>query len=228
VCCFDAYAQLYADARKWLREGWVDYWTPQLYWQIGAPQQSYPALLRWWADENVKRRNLWPGNYTSRVAIGQRPWPTSEVDSQIHVTRAMAGASGNVHFSMKTFLLNQNGMNTALRRGVYAAPALVPASPWLGGEAPRAPAVTARGTAAGPVRLELVPDERDRVGTWVLQVRRGTTWTTELLPGIYRQRTLAAGAPIDEVRVTLVDRVGREAPVVSVIPPAGGDVGAQR
>jgi uncharacterized lipoprotein YddW (UPF0748 family) len=27
---FDAYEKLYADARKWLREGWVDYFTPQL------------------------------------------------------------------------------------------------------------------------------------------------------------------------------------------------------
>ncbi|HEU4417476.1 MAG TPA: family 10 glycosylhydrolase, partial [Planctomycetota bacterium] len=30
----DQYAQLYADVRKWLREGWLDYLTPQLYWPI--------------------------------------------------------------------------------------------------------------------------------------------------------------------------------------------------
>ncbi|MEO5580204.1 MAG: family 10 glycosylhydrolase, partial [Gemmatimonadaceae bacterium] len=31
---FDAYAELYADSRKWLNEGWLDYFTPQLYWPI--------------------------------------------------------------------------------------------------------------------------------------------------------------------------------------------------
>ena len=46
----DAYTTLFADARKWLADGWVDYFSPQLYWRIDAPQQSYPALLAWWAN----------------------------------------------------------------------------------------------------------------------------------------------------------------------------------
>ena len=31
---FDQYEVLYADAKKWLNEGWVDYFTPQLYWPV--------------------------------------------------------------------------------------------------------------------------------------------------------------------------------------------------
>src|SRR5205085_7669897 len=34
IAGFDPYARLYADAKLWLNEGWVDYWTPQLYWPI--------------------------------------------------------------------------------------------------------------------------------------------------------------------------------------------------
>ncbi|MFN7458034.1 MAG: glycoside hydrolase family 10 protein, partial [Gemmatimonas sp.] len=49
---FDAYQKLYADARKWLREGWVDYFTPQLYWPTTKVGQAYPVLLDWWATEN--------------------------------------------------------------------------------------------------------------------------------------------------------------------------------
>jgi uncharacterized lipoprotein YddW (UPF0748 family) len=41
----DAYDSLYADALKWLQQGWVDYLAPQLYWRIDPPAQSYPALL---------------------------------------------------------------------------------------------------------------------------------------------------------------------------------------
>jgi len=45
---FDQYEGLFADAKKWLNEGWVDYFTPQLYWPIAQEKQSYSKLLAWW------------------------------------------------------------------------------------------------------------------------------------------------------------------------------------
>jgi uncharacterized lipoprotein YddW (UPF0748 family) len=64
---FDAYEELFADARKWLAEGWVDYFTPQLYWRIEQTAQSYPVLLNWWVQQNLQGRHLWPGNFASRA-----------------------------------------------------------------------------------------------------------------------------------------------------------------
>ena len=58
---FDAYNELFADSRKWLAEGWVDYLAPQLYWPIDQKAQSFPVLLRWWAEQNTRHRNLFPG-----------------------------------------------------------------------------------------------------------------------------------------------------------------------
>ena len=58
----DAYSKLYADSRKWLARGWVDYFAPQLYWAIEPPQQSFPVLLKWWAQQNAKARLLVPGH----------------------------------------------------------------------------------------------------------------------------------------------------------------------
>src|SRR6185437_4058133 len=57
----DAYNKYYADSRKWLVDGWVDYFSPQLYWRIEPKEQSFPVLLNWWAQQNIKHRNLWPG-----------------------------------------------------------------------------------------------------------------------------------------------------------------------
>jgi uncharacterized lipoprotein YddW (UPF0748 family) len=45
IAGLDQYAELYADAKLWLNKGWVDYWTPQLYWPIKQAPQSYPKLL---------------------------------------------------------------------------------------------------------------------------------------------------------------------------------------
>ncbi len=53
VTGFDQYAEIYADARKWWRQGWLDYLAPQLYWSIDSRGQSFPALLDWWAGENA-------------------------------------------------------------------------------------------------------------------------------------------------------------------------------
>lgn len=43
------YDDLYADTRQWVREGWLDYICPQLYWHMGLPEADYAELVRWWA-----------------------------------------------------------------------------------------------------------------------------------------------------------------------------------
>ena len=140
---FDAYEKLYADSRKWLTEGWVDYWTPQLYWRTTAPQQRYADLLTWWRGQNHKGRNLWPGNYTSRASSRRTaPWPVAELFDQILESRAqLSPNSGNVHFSMDAFFANRDSLNERLIGGLYAEPALVPPSPWLADGFPDAPVV---------------------------------------------------------------------------------------
>jgi uncharacterized lipoprotein YddW (UPF0748 family) len=160
---FDQYAKLYADARKWLNEGRVDYFTPQLYWPIAQEKQSYPKLLGWWAGENTKQRHLWPGNYTGKH-------PAAEIAEQVRVTRASGTATGNVHFSMKALA----GEKATALRGLYAEPALVPASPWLGAEKPGTPS-TDLGHLGRTVRAP---------GAVVVAVQtlNAGKWTTTILP----------------------------------------------
>lgn len=137
---FDQYDQLYADARLWLNEGWVDYYTPQLYWPIHQAPQSFPVLLGYWIEQNTHNRNIWPGLFTSRFsAPSDKAYDEEEIPRQILITRGMAGATGHVHFSMKMFFGNDEGLTQKLKNGLYREPALVPASPWLDRRAPRAP-----------------------------------------------------------------------------------------
>jgi uncharacterized lipoprotein YddW (UPF0748 family) len=140
---FDAYESLYADSKKWLNEGWLDYWTPQLYWRTTASAQRYADLLTWWRGQNLKGRHVWPGNYTSRASARLRStWPVEEVVEQIQETRAqLSPSSGNVHFSMDAFLVNRDSLNERLAGGLYREPALVPPSPWLASGVPDGPVV---------------------------------------------------------------------------------------
>ena len=70
----DSYAEIYADSRKWLAQGWLDYIAPQLYWEVGGAQDRFRALDAWWRRENPKSRYIWPALYTSHV-YGSGAWP---------------------------------------------------------------------------------------------------------------------------------------------------------
>jgi uncharacterized lipoprotein YddW (UPF0748 family) len=225
---FDPYEQIYADARKWLVEGWLDYFAPQLYWPIQPPAQSYPTLLTWWAQENVKRRHLWPGNYTSRIGStdSARRWMAGEILEQVRLTRELGGATGNIHFSMKVFLENRDSIATQLGRGAYAEPALVPPTPWLDSLPPRRPVVRARvDTTTGGIAVRIRPGGREDVWRWIVRARYSGAWTVRVLPGWQRSHTVTLDAATpwpDEILVSGVDRLGNESRVARARLPARG------
>jgi len=221
----DAYQELYADSRKWVREGWLDYVSPQLYWPTSAPQQRYADLLEWWIDQNAHRRHIWVGNFTSRVGDPRQPrWTPAELLAQVRITREAGGggAGGNIHFSMKSLLGPDSRIAGPLRDRAYADPALVPASPWLAnGAPPTTDATVAREGAAG-VQLTLGSPSALDVRTWVVRARHGDAWRVSLVPGVQRSYFVepdARGRAAEEVVVSAVDRAGREGPAVSLRPP---------
>jgi len=113
---FDAYDQLYADSRLWLRRGWVDYLAPQLYWPIDRREQSFPALLRWWLAQDRRGRGIVPGLAVYRVESGRpNAIPASEIERQIRMARRM-GARGFILFSARVLMEDRGGVNAAIVR----------------------------------------------------------------------------------------------------------------
>ena len=88
-----AYTEIYADSRRWLTNGWVDYWSPQLYWPIDLPDQSFPVLLQWWTEQNPKHRNIWPGIYSEGVAGKTDVWTSCHQRSPRCCSAAQKGAN---------------------------------------------------------------------------------------------------------------------------------------
>ena len=197
---YDPFENLYADSRKWLASGWVDYFAPQLYWGINPPEQSFPVLLKWWVEQNAKARLLMPGMDTTKT---MRRWEPKEIVDQIQLTRKQPGTSGHIHWNMKALMRNET-LDTALEREVYTQPALVPAMPWLDRSAPEKPRLVVGGTNK-ILRWEEAGQEKPAL--WVLQFRRGKEWSTRIMPGI--QTSLELEAPTPQVlAVIAVDRYG--------------------
>lgn len=210
VTGFDPYDRLYADARLWLTEGWVDYFTPQLYWPVDSPGQPYDRLLDWWIEQNARDRHLWPGNFTSRVILdGARHWEPDEIVRQVAVTRGRGGAAGNVHFSMKA-LMPGGRIDSVLAVGAYRAPALVPATTWLGGSVPGTPEVTAR-RLGDSVWVTLAPGDGDPPFAWHVRTRHRDGWRIEIVPAWRRMLVFEHDRP-DLVVVSSVNRLGQEGP----------------
>ncbi len=203
---FDAYEKLYADARKWLAEGWLDYAAPQLYWTIKSPGQSYPVLLDWWATQNIKGRHLWPGNYASRLGF-EKPWPKEELLQQIEITRTHEQASGNIHFSMKAFVLDYAVIAKDLEEGPYDSVALPPASPWLGSDRPSKPRFEKMIPRKGMLECKPIGDSK-RVWQYVVQTRVGDQWETDIVGLHNGTLRIANNTDADEVRVSAVSRTG--------------------
>ncbi len=118
----DAYAELFADSRKWLAEGWCDYLAPQLYWSIRPADQSFPVLLDWWRAQS-HGIPIWPGIATERIGT-QRP--AREIIEQIELTRRGTSSPGQIHWSMKALMRNQGGIDNLLRAGPYEEKAAPP------------------------------------------------------------------------------------------------------
>ncbi len=210
---YDAYAMLYADSRKWLNEGWIDYFTPQLYWNIEKPEQSYPVLLEWWIGENRRQRHIWPGNYTSRTFLeGRAHWGPEEIIDQIDVTREFQDATGNVHFSMKALFDNGTGMADMLSSGPYSSPALVPATPWLAsGPAPLPPTLQME-KLGDKLLLKMSTGENRPPWLWAIAIRYGNSWKHEVAPGWRTYLEIdeqIAGRSAESIEVRVVDRLGR-------------------
>ena len=212
VSGLDAYASLYADSRKWLQQGWVDYLAPQLYWSIAAPQQSFPALLDWWLAQSSAGRYVWPGLAAYRVGDGTpSAYGSSEIPDEIRAVRARPTAMGQLLYNATATLRRSNGAVAASVAPLYAQRALVPAYTWLDASPPNAPTLVVSGRT-----VQLTPSPGD-VRWWAIRVRAGGTWSTRVVFGDQRSVTLAADP--ERVIVNAVDQAGNASADVSWARP---------
>jgi uncharacterized lipoprotein YddW (UPF0748 family) len=205
---FDAYTRLFADSRKWLMNGWLDYLAPQLYWAIDAKEQSFPVLLNWWTQQNPKDRQIVAGIAASSAG----KWKPDEIPNQIRLTRRLNGASGYILYSLKS-LQNNPALAEKLQDYVNVQPVLVPALSNANAPMPGQPKVRISGVLSQRLWLSCQSTNSGPT-TWVLQTRSGGEWRTEVFRGQQISKTVTGVLP-DAIAVTEFDRYGNASkPVV--------------
>lgn len=205
VAGMSQYDELYADAKLWLNKGWIDYFTPQLYWPIDAPKQGFEDLLYWWKSENTFDRHLWPGLNTVEVKVSDRP---KEILRQIESTRRIIpDDTGVVHWSIGG--LNQRMLNE-LKKGPYSEKVAIPKSDWLNPLTTVKPRLNVE-NSAGNVIINWTFSQSREIREWVVFYRYGDKWETEILDLNVTQREVPKfkdGKKLILVAVRGIERTG--------------------
>lgn len=212
IAGLDQYDKLYADAKLWLNKGWIDYFTPQLYWKINPAPQSFPVLLGWWESENHQDRHLWPG---LNVGLGGDEKNSVETISQIMITRGMLpNSKGAVHWSIGP-LVKHPELSKSLVDGPYRNQALVPASPWLNDEIPEAPIVLTS-TYSDKLKISWEHENAKDIFRWVVYFKYNNgPWNYKIMTKndiSLELKRIQEGrkATISHIGVTAVNRTGNE------------------
>ncbi len=110
------YDDLYADVLTWLREGWVDYLAPQLYWHVGYELADYRILLDWWSRHSYNR-HIYIGQsaYKVRPDADFSSWRSAaELSRHLELNRNYPQIKGNVYFSSSALSKNKLGVGDTI------------------------------------------------------------------------------------------------------------------
>jgi len=120
------YDDLYADIVLWLKNGWIDYVAPQLYWEFSHRQAPFGTLLNWWSKHTYgKHCYIGLGMYK---AGSNAAWRDKKLlPQQIEAIRNTPNIKGMAFFSSRSLEKNLNGWSDSLRLHYFNEKAAVPA-----------------------------------------------------------------------------------------------------
>ena len=125
---------------EWVKQGWVDYINPQLYWSRDYAGQDYDVLCQWWAKDVCEHfSNQLPDGKKVHFFISQAAYHAydgykgyddgvQEVKDQIDVNRAnlSSGYTGSVFYNTTAYCK----MHQELKDSHFNHKALPPAMDW--------------------------------------------------------------------------------------------------
>lgn len=199
----DAYNAIYCDPLRWMREGWVDYLAPQLYWPSTQTAQAYGTLIAWWAGITSGGRSIFAGNNLGQLGSSSA-WTVEEFRRQVMLTRAQEprGARGNVWFTVQPFASNRMGIADVFRSEFYTRPVLTPP---MAGRRPPPDAPTA---TASNRTLRFAHPRANELRAWVVYRETSGAWQLEqIVPAATATTTVAATG---RYAVSAVNRFGDE------------------
>lgn len=118
------YDDLYADVKLWVKNGWIDYNMPQIYWERGNKAADYDTLVKWWSKNNYGRPLIIGQDVKRTMNVSDKMNQKSELDIKLAEARNDDKISGNCFWPAYSLLDNYKGIGTELATSYHKYPAL--------------------------------------------------------------------------------------------------------
>lgn len=141
------YEVLFADVRKWSKEGWVDVIIPQLYFATGTEETSFNQRLDLWS-QYIYENHLLVGYGIYKFGDpnqGSKYQSSEDLKKQFEFAGKKSKVEGSVLYSAKYLVENKVGITNAIK-DIYKKPVLLP---FLGRAATQLPATPANARISG-------------------------------------------------------------------------------
>ncbi len=97
----ESYYSVYADTRAWIKNEWIDYVVPQIYWETGNKSADYETLVKWWANEvRGTKVKLFIGQGIYKDVVAQ------QIDTQLKINEKYPEIYGSFYYGLKNLLAN--------------------------------------------------------------------------------------------------------------------------
>ena len=120
------YDDLFADVKLWVKNGWIDYNMPQIYWEIGHKAADYTTLLNWWSENNYNK-HLYIGQDVNRTMDATSAPGQNQLSAKILQERELPNVGGMCFWPAYSLLENYKGINKQLKRDYLTYPSIIPA-----------------------------------------------------------------------------------------------------
>ena len=109
----ESYYSDYADTVKWVKEGYIDYIIPQVYWEIEHNVAPFKTVTNWW-ENVVKGTNvdLYIGHITDKDVVAK------EIDTQIQYTKQFSTIKGNSYYNVTSIMNNNQGARDKIKNSI--------------------------------------------------------------------------------------------------------------
>ena len=112
------YDDLYADILLWLRNGWIDYVAPQIYWEIGHKAANFEILVDWWGRHSYGK-NCYIGLGIYKANSNAAWKDKTQLPRQIEMLRNTPNIQGMIFYRSKILEKNPNGWSDSLRLNYF-------------------------------------------------------------------------------------------------------------
>lgn len=103
------YSELYSDVYLWMKENWIDYVVPQVYFPFERKDVTYHDLTKWWSDIcNETHTILYIGMGLYQMGSNEVWQNPNEIENQLRFNCNFNNVAGTIFFTYHDLVKGQN------------------------------------------------------------------------------------------------------------------------